>query len=378
MHSSIKFTNNADTFLTEAIITTTTVLPVIEKSTAVFPKIDVSKDQYFMLLLVDAEDNNKMEYLKCVDCTDSTFTVIRAQEGTEALNFPSNSRVLHIASAQSLQDIQDQSRIVRAHATDTPVYGAGTAQEYGHVKLTDNFELGTQAIDSIACTPQALHQAVARLIALPKEQLFTSSTTWTCPETGAYTITCVGGGGSGGSGGYGAFCINNISDGGTRHYVSGAGGGGGGAGQTLIKTIQCTKNTVYGISVGAARGTSSFGANLVVGLPGGNGGKGGNSSYTADSCTPHPGSGGNLGISYGINGSNGSSGIHKTGGDCIPAVSPGIGGSGANSLFGAYGQGGIGGNGQTNTQECSDRAQGPYSGTIGTQGCIKIVYPLGT
>ena len=379
MHGSITFANNADTFTTESITAETTVIPVIEKSTSVFPKIDTFKDQYFYLIIIHANDQSKYEYLKCTNITDDSFTVERGQEGTTPQNFPRDSRIINTLSTQGIHDVQEQSRLVRPHAETTTVYGSGTAQDYGHVKLTDNFELGTQAIDGVACTPKALREAIRRLTALPKEQLFTTSATWKCPETGTYTITCVGGGGSGGTGGYGAkgFCSCSSSDGYCRPHISGAGGGGGGAGQTTVKAVQCTKGTVYNINVGGPSGTSTFGAALVTALPGGVGGTGGN-GLIPTGCSPQYGSGGSVGVNYGTGGSSGQRSNYIYSEDCRPAVPASQGGVGATSIFGSgFGSGGRGGAGQTNVQECEDNQQGPYGGTTGTQGCIKIVYPLG-
>lgn len=394
MHGSIKFANNADTFTTESITAESTIIPVIEKSTSVFPKIDKTRGQYFYLMIVDPINQSKYEYVKCIDLTDTTFTVERGKDGTVAQGFQKDSRVIHTLNAGGIYDAQDQSRLVRSHAETDSVYGSGTAQEYGHVKLTDDFELGTQAVNGIACTPQALHKAVARLTALPKEQLFTSSTTWTCPETGMYTITCVGGGGRGGTGGNLAHdaCMWSWSGGEMvsciRWVRTGGGGGGGGAGQTTTKTIQCTKDTVYGITVGASNGSTRFGSDQVVGLPGGIGGTGGNGyvSYTGecDLSTNHVGGGGGVGTNYGIGGSNGGSGTADsyTGGYCYcpyRTVPGGSGGAGAKSIFGTYGNGGTGGSGQQMTNPGNGRCnpQGPWGGSAGTQGCVKIVYPLG-
>lgn len=378
MHGSIKFANNADTFTTESITAESTIIPVIEKSTPVFPKIDKTKDQYFYLMIVDPVNQSKYEYVKCIDLTDTTFTVERGKDGTVAQSFQKDSRVIHTLNAGGIYDAQDQSRLVRSHAETDSVYGSGTAQEYGHVKLTDDFELGTQAVNGIACTPQALHKAVARLTALPKEQLFTTSTPWVCPESGTYTITCVGGGGQGGTGGYGTkgFCSCSSPDGYCRPYISGAGGGGGGAGQTTAKAVQCTKDFMYDITVGGPAGRTIFGNDIVVGLPGGTGGTGGN-GLIPTGCSPQYGSGGSVGVNYGTGGSSGqrSNYIYSTG--CTPAVPASQGGVGATSIFGSgFGSGGHGGAGRTNVQECKDNQQGPYGGTTGTQGCVKITYPL--
>ena len=388
MHGSITFANNADTFTTESITAETTVIPVIEKSTSVFPKIDTFKDQYFYLMIIHANDQSKYEYLKCTNITDDSFTVERGKEGTTPQNFPRDSRIINTLSTQGIYDVQEQSRLVRPHAETTTVYGSGTAQDYGHVKLTDNFELGTQAIDGVACTPKALREAIRRLTALPKEQLFTTAATWKCPETGTYTITCVGGGGSGGTGGYlSTDACGEVGDY-TRAVRTGGGGGGGGAGQSVTKSIQCTKDAVYGIAVGGPAGASAFGSDLVIGLAGGTGGTGGNGyirySASCSSGTNYVGGGGALGTSYGTGGTGGGSGnsdYYEGYYAYCPyrTVYGGGGGTGANSIFGTYGRGGNGGEGQrmTNPGNGNCNPQGPWGGSAGTQGCIKIVYPLG-
>ena len=374
MQTSIKFANNAEAFLEESITDASTILYVADKSTAVFPKLDSDKGQYFTLLIYDAADNGRYEYMKCTALTDTTFTVERGQEGTIAKAFPANSRIIHPLSAESLDNVQIESRIVRTHAEPDTKYGGSTGLLFGHAKLTDDFELGTTSVESVCCSPYALHQAVLRLLALPKEHLFTTSASWTCPESGTYTITCVGGGGRGGAGGTGTSTYSSWSCGkeGTGTCSSCAatgagGGGGGGAGQMTSAVVSCTKGTSYQIIVGGPGGQSIFGGNLIVALAGGNGGNGG-----------VPGGGGG-GISYGTAaGSGGAGGYeHKSGGSFSGAsctANGGGGGAGGQSNQGTYGNGGNGGSGGRGSTNGNGGGAG---GVNGTQGYIKIAYPLG-
>ena len=44
-----------------------------------------------------------------------------------------------------------------AHAAEEGLYGKGSAQKYGHLKVTDDFEEGTTATDGVALSPAGAH-----------------------------------------------------------------------------------------------------------------------------------------------------------------------------------------------------------------------------
>ena len=258
-----------------------------------------------------------------------------------------------------------------AHASEDPdAYGKGDFQFYGHVKLTDDFEEPTAAKDGVGISPVGVKKAWDRLFGVVKGQTITTSGTWTVPETGNYTVSCVGGGNGGGGGsGYG-----------TRNYAfaSGGGGGGGGAGQTVTMSLSLTKGTAIPVTIGSASGTTSFGA-YISALGGGAGGGGGNGSadYSYDEGETHTtasgGAGGGAGTTYAGASTAGASGtglIHTKG-----SVAGGAGGNGGTSINGIYGNGGHGGQGGSASLSVYGYISGS-AGTAGTQGCVIINSPI--
>lgn len=378
MYSGIKFTNNASTQLTQTLLATDTVLYVGTKGASIFPKLDTT-DDYFLLTLFDVDKNR--EVVKCTARTDDSCTIVRAQEGTTARTFQAGTLVELRLTANSITKVAEDASVTKPHAsTDPAAYGQATAQLYSHVKLTDNFELGTQAINGVICTPYALQQAVARLTSAAGTHLITASTTYVVPETGTYTITCVGGGGMGGTGGRGSEGVND-----DWTLWSGGGAGGGGAGQTRTLTVKITKGTSIPIIVGGSGGNTSFGSYLTA-LAGSRGNDGGNAhgcGCSADNMNDYrsggPGTGGLGGYSYGSLAVAGSSG---TGGNqSYSYYNGGVGGNGGVSQDGTYGNGGKGGNGQLayNPQAGCDTHYGPINvGASGVQGCVKITMKLGS
>lgn len=395
--NTVVFSNNAETYIVKNVGLDDTTLSVVDGGMVRFPKLETG--DYFYARIIHADDASITEYVKVIGIDGDTLTVQRGIDSTTPTQFPVNSRLRHTLSESGLYDVQTLSRITRKHDSDTSEYGSGDGMQYGHVKLSDDFDTGEQAIDGVVCTPKALREAVRRLTALPKEELFTTSTTWTCPETGLYTITCVGGGGTGGTGGAAVYAVGyetgnheNCSSNACTIVLSGGGGGGGGAGQTTTKNVLCTKGTVYSITVGGPAGTTTFGSNHVVGVAGGTGGTGGVgavSAYTAPSCGTccncstslvRMSYGGAGGTSYGSTPGTGGSGILKQGSSWPCGNNFAGGGSGAVSTFGSgFGTGGTGGRsgGQADHYRCYLNIAGPAGGSAGTQGCIKIVYPLG-
>ena len=385
MYSGIKFTNNASTQLTQTLLATDTVLYVGTNGASIFPKLDTT-DDYFLLTLFDVDKNR--EVVKCTSRTDDSCTVVRAQEGTTAKTFHAGTLVELRLTADSITKVAEDASVTKPHAsTDPAAYGQATAQLYSHVKLTDNFELGTQAINGIICTPYALQQAASRLTSVAGTHLITSSTTYVVPETGTYTIMCVGGGGMGGTGGRGSegayqpceYCN-------TEWYLwSGGGAGGGGAGQTRTLTVKLTKGTSIPVIVGGSGGNTSFGSYLTA-LAGGPGNNGGNAYGCGCNCgnmndynSGGPGGGGAGGYSYGSLSIGGASGTG--GGQSYSYYNGGAGGNGGVSQEGTYGNGGKGGNGQLayNPRAGCDPHYGPINvGASGVQGCVKITMKLGS
>ena len=216
---------------------------------------------------------------------------------------------------------------------DVEIYGGGTFQNYGHVKLTDDLEETTTAADSVVVTPKAVKDAYDSLLGLKVDTVITTSREWIAPATAAYTVTIVGGGGNGGSNGASAHakCCVRYSDRASRPCIewayadaTGGAGGGGGAGETITTTVTLTKGTKVQVTIGGSGGgTTSFGSHATA-RGGGNGGNGGNgyASISGDSC----------GVKNQINGGLGTIGTSYG--------SPAGYGTGGRSVQGQYGNGG--------------------------------------
>ena len=197
-------------------------------------------------------------------------------------------------------------------------------------------------------------------------KVFTSSTTWTCPWSGNWSVTCIGGGGKGG-----AHTTNQLAS------QFSQGGGGGGAGYVTTKTVALTKGTAYAVTVGAAAGNSSFGGSLVTANKGANGS-------------------GATGGAGGAKGSNGgaSSSASQIGGCThfqsvtLPPTPQGsypikasAGGAGGNNNSG-YGKGGTGGKATKAAGTYNQGGNGKHSVSVsastapsnGTAGAVKIYF----
>lgn len=169
------------------------------------------------------------------------------------------------------------------------------------------------------------------------QQVFTSTTTWTCP-TGVTSVAvwCYGGGGGGGG----------------SSNAGGSLGSGAGGGAFAFANIAVTSGTVYTVTVGTG-GTG--GSNT-----GGNGGSGGDSWFNTNTTvlakgaaggganSGTPGSGGSSASCIGtivFSGGNGASpGASLSGGGGGGAGWQAVGGAAVTSTAGAAGNGGVAGN----------------------------------
>ena len=276
-----------------------------------------------------------------------------------------------------------------SHASaDADAYGRGNPTQYGHVRIVDNFEEELSATDGVALSPKGVKRAWDRLmgVAAVDGTVFTSSGSWTVPETGQYKITCVGGGGKGGNGGNGVskygYYVNasegNSCDVSCYSAASGGGGGGGGVGQVVTQRLSLTKGKTIAFTVGGPGGATTFSS--ITALAGGNGGNGGagTSTRNAPACYcgggPSAGGGGAGGTSYGSVATDGGSGVTTTasGGHCTG----GLPGTGAISSHNPYGNGGNGGSGATATASSRSQTFSGSAGSAGKQGCIIIESPI--
>lgn len=373
--ANIKFTNLASSTLAAPITNLATVLKVEDASK--FPTI--SGQEYFIIVVVDATGD--FEIMRVVGATGTSFTVIRAQEGTPARAFASGCKVEHRLTAASLVTIVEEASITKPHTSaDADAYGHATATLYSHVKITDDPASSAAAVLGIAISPYAVKTRFDQLLGASNQTVITTSSAFVVPETGTYEVVAVGGGGAGGTGG-------NASEGYSGGYVIGSGGGagGGGAGQVITQQIALNKGVSIPVTVGGSGGTSSFGT-YITALAGGRGNNGGSSTGCGCSCGNNndwffngPGTGGTGGYSYGSTAMTGAAGT--SGSYSYRTCNGGNGGIGGVSIEGTYGNGGNGGTGQgiSNPQAgCSTQYFGSTAGTAGTQGCVKIRLVLGS
>ena len=213
----------------------------------------------------------------------------------------------------------------------------------------------------------------------------TSLTSWTCPKSGWWKVTCIGGGGAGGSGmlrgggGGAATAFGTISavggGGGGGAGITAAtglgGGGGGGAGDIVISVKYITSGQVTSIAIGLGGviGTidntqptgKNAGKNSIDRVNSYGGGVGGGSAGNGD-----PGSMTSSGSYVGGNGGNGASNGYGYGGG-----GGGCGGS-ANVARGSGGRGVDGGN--HGTDGSTSHTDPSVPGGDGGSGAIILEY----
>lgn len=164
-------------------------------------------------------------------------------------------------------------------------------------------------------------------------QVFTSSDTWTRPVgIATVVVEVVGGGGAGGTG---------------PADFGGAGGGGGGYSKKLISNPGSTET----VTVGAAAGTSSFGAHCSA--------TGGGDASTTTPGTGGSGSNGDINLSGGDGNQGPTSGARVSGAGGCAGGGMGVGGRSVANGSGVDGKSyGGGGSGGTNTSTGGAGASG--------------------
>lgn len=122
MDVKIKFSNNASARLSNAIDARSTSINIPIERMQLFPTI--TSGEYFMLTVVDG--NGNYEIMKCTARNTTTFTVVRAQEGTKAKVFPEGSLIEHRLTAGSLAALISQ---VMANTVDFGLVRIATESE---------------------------------------------------------------------------------------------------------------------------------------------------------------------------------------------------------------------------------------------------------
>ena len=107
MSSKPLFTNNAATALAVAIIPTDTVLQIVAGTGNYFPQ--PTGTDYFMLTLVQINNPEVAEIVKCTARTGDYLTVVRGQEGTQPQIFNISDNVQLRITAQSLNLFASES-----------------------------------------------------------------------------------------------------------------------------------------------------------------------------------------------------------------------------------------------------------------------------
>lgn len=370
---NIKFSNQASTTLVNALLSTDTTFEVANAD--IFPTI--AEDEYFIICV--SSTSSGYEIMKVVMVEDNVFTVVRAQEGTAPKDFPAGASVENRLTAGSLHSVIENASETVPHAMEnSETIGRGSDTLYGHVKITDDSKSEATATLGIGVSPYAMKTAFDKILGNTPGLVFTTSGNYRVPVTGTYRIICVGGGGTGGSSGYSIIGPYLYDPSGPKYGAGGMGGGGGGGGgsaQTINKNVVLTEGTVISYTVAGPGGTSTFGtyATALGGGTGASGGNGGNyiSSWNSSGCpishTAMGGAGGAGGTSYGNAAQAGGTGVVNK--DQALAAGGG-GGAGGVSAEGFYGNGGRGATSPYRTASCG--YTNGTSGTVGTQGCIKI------
>lgn len=144
--TKVLFANNAATRLTSDVTASATTLSVTPNTTSLFPSPSSIGD-YFMLCLV--ADNGSYELVKCTAKDETTFTVVRAQEGTTAKAFSTGTLIENRLTAGSLTTVLNNV--------------AASTLELGTVRIATSSEVtsGQLAADGPAvCTPENIQDAL--------------------------------------------------------------------------------------------------------------------------------------------------------------------------------------------------------------------------
>ena len=101
--AKVLFSNNAVTSLASYISSTSTTMTLATGTGALFPEIKEGSGDYFYVTMLDT--SGSFEIVKVTARTADLCTIVRAQDNTQALNFPQGSTVEQRVTAASLNDI---------------------------------------------------------------------------------------------------------------------------------------------------------------------------------------------------------------------------------------------------------------------------------
>lgn len=101
--AKVLFSNNAVTSLASYISSTSTTMTLATGTGVLFPEIKEDSGDYFYVTILDT--SGSFEIVKVTARTADLCTIVRAQDNTQALNFPQGSTVEQRVTAASLNDI---------------------------------------------------------------------------------------------------------------------------------------------------------------------------------------------------------------------------------------------------------------------------------
>lgn len=101
--AKVLFSNNAVTSLASYISRTSTTMTLATGTGALFPTIKKGSGDYFYVTVIDT--SGSFEIVKVTARTADLCTIVRAQDNTQALDFPQGSTVEQRVTAASLNDI---------------------------------------------------------------------------------------------------------------------------------------------------------------------------------------------------------------------------------------------------------------------------------
>ena len=101
--AKVLFSNNAVTSLASYISSDSTTMTLATGTGALFPEINEGSGDYFYVTVLDT--SGFFEIVKVTARTADLCTIVRAQDNTQALNFPQGSTVEQRVTAASLNDI---------------------------------------------------------------------------------------------------------------------------------------------------------------------------------------------------------------------------------------------------------------------------------
>lgn len=300
------FANNATTTLAESVSATATVLNVSAGDGELFPT--PSTGQAFAVTLVDAATGLTNEICYCTSRSGDALTVVRGQEGKNALAWSAGDTCANYITADVMESWLQESDL-DGYLTKT-VGDGRYVKQYTDDETYDVSQVGINKTtgDFVAYangTWQSYQPSGDYATKTSISQFYPcgGSTTLTVPSWATRFEYILTGGGGGGSG-----CHSTSS----TDTDTNTSGGGGGAGATAIGVISVSSSGSVSVTIGAGGSPESAGGASTIDYSGTNyatAGGGGSSAFPSIALSAG-GSGGTASSNSGTNisGGNGSDG----------------------------------------------------------------------